>query len=54
MGTEKCACGLNWADLIKGSSLTEQGFRRVICSKCGREFTTDIKGKTKCFGCEKN
>ncbi|HMK47115.1 MAG TPA: hypothetical protein VK436_10860 [Methanocella sp.] len=51
---EKCACGLNWADLIKGKTQEEMGIRKVICAKCGKEIYTDIKDKTMCFECEKN
>ena len=50
---EKCACGLNLADLARGVPTKDLGFRKVICARCGKEFYTDIKDKVKCFDCEK-
>jgi hypothetical protein len=50
---EKCFCGLNMADLARGSPPKDLGFRKVVCAKCGKEFLTDIKDKTMCFECEK-
>ncbi len=50
---EKCACGINVADLARSTPSRDLGFRKVVCAKCGKEFLTDIKGKTCCFDCEK-
>jgi hypothetical protein len=50
---EKCACGLNLADMSRGSPTRDLGFRKVVCAKCGKVFYTDITGKTCCFECEK-
>ncbi len=50
---EKCYCGLNLADLARGSPSRDLGFRKIVCAKCGKEFLTDIKDKTCCFECEK-
>jgi len=51
--SDKCTCGLNWADLVGGAPARDMGFRKVICAKCGKEIYTDIKDKTMCFECEK-
>jgi len=50
---EPCACGLNLTDLGRGTLSGDRGFRKVICAGCGKEFYTDITGKTCCFDCEK-
>jgi hypothetical protein len=50
---EKCACGLNLADLARGTPSRDLGFRKIICAKCGKEFYTDIKDKPMCFECER-
>lgn len=50
---EKCVCGLNLSDLSRGTPYRDLGFRKIKCAKCGKEFLTDIEGKTCCFECEK-
>jgi len=50
---EKCACGLNMADLAMSMPHKDLGFRKIVCAKCGKEFYTDIKDKTMCFECER-
>jgi hypothetical protein len=50
---EHCYCGCNLADAARGSPTKDLGFRNVKCAKCGKEFLTDINGKTCCFECEK-
>ncbi|WP_230740436.1 hypothetical protein [Methanooceanicella nereidis] len=50
---EGCSCGINFADLARGTPAKDLGFRKVRCVKCGKEFYTDIKDKMHCFDCEK-
>jgi hypothetical protein len=50
---EKCACGLNLADMARGTPCRDPGFRKVICAKCGKEFYTDINDKVMCFDRER-
>lgn len=51
---EKCACGLNLADMARGTPSRNLGFRKVVCAKCAKVFYTDIQGKTMCFDCERS
>ena len=53
MAKEGCGCGINFADLARSMPTKDLGFRKVICTKCGKEFYTDIKDKTECFDCAK-
>jgi hypothetical protein len=51
---QECCCGINLADLAMGTPYKDLGFRKVVCTRCGKEFLTDIKDKTMCFDCEKS
>ncbi len=53
IANEGCGCGINMRDLAMGMPSTDQGFRKVVCAKCGKIFYRDIKDKTMCFDCEK-
>ncbi|HEY3272751.1 MAG TPA: hypothetical protein VGJ92_03255 [Methanocella sp.] len=50
---DNCYCGLNLSDASRGTPYRDPGFRQIICAKCGKIIYTDIKGKTRCFECEK-
>jgi len=40
-------------DLARGTPYKDLGFLKIICARCGKEFSTDVKDITYCIDCEK-